>query len=64
MLYIDWFRVPWDVIQRILLLVLLTIIIIRVKPEEDMLLDRFGDEYKEYMTRTGRFLPKLLRKRK
>lgn len=38
---------------------LLTIIIVRVKPEEDMMLERFGDEYKEYMSHTGRFLPKL-----
>jgi protein-S-isoprenylcysteine O-methyltransferase Ste14 len=28
--------------------------------EERMLLDTFGDEYREYMRRTGRFFPKIL----
>jgi protein-S-isoprenylcysteine O-methyltransferase Ste14 len=27
--------------------------------EEEMLIEKFGDEYREYMKRTGRFLPKL-----
>lgn len=29
----------------------------RIKAEENMLLDEFGEEYKEYMTRTWKFLP-------
>ncbi|MFB0563575.1 MAG: methyltransferase [Candidatus Lokiarchaeia archaeon] len=29
--------------------------------EERMLLDQFGDEYREYMERTGRFFPRLSR---
>ncbi len=33
------------------------IIFLRVNREEAMLLDRFGDEYRVYMCRTGRFLP-------
>ena len=38
----------------------LTIIIfLRVKREEKMLLDRFGDQYGSYMERTGRFVPRL-----
>ena len=32
---------------------------VRVEEEEDMLLEQFGDEYKEYMERTGRLLPKF-----
>jgi protein-S-isoprenylcysteine O-methyltransferase Ste14 len=31
----------------------------RVPKEEQMMLDAFGDEYKVYMQRTGRFFPKL-----
>jgi len=31
----------------------------RVKKEEAMMIDRFGDEYRNYMKRTGRFLPRL-----
>jgi protein-S-isoprenylcysteine O-methyltransferase Ste14 len=31
----------------------------RVPKEEQMLLDRFGEEYQQYMQRTGRFFPKI-----
>jgi protein-S-isoprenylcysteine O-methyltransferase Ste14 len=30
----------------------------RVLPEERMMLEQFGDEYREYMKRTGKFLPR------
>jgi len=33
----------------------------RVAKEEDMLIERFGDEYRTYMKRTGRFLPRFRR---
>ena len=36
----------------------LVILVARVPREEQMMLDQFGDEYREYMKRTGRFLPK------
>ncbi len=29
-----------------------------IKPEEQTLLEKFGDEYRDYMQRTGRFLPR------
>ncbi|HRJ76772.1 MAG TPA: isoprenylcysteine carboxylmethyltransferase family protein [Anaerolineales bacterium] len=32
---------------------------IRTPKEEENLIEKFGDEYREYMKRTGRFLPKL-----
>jgi protein-S-isoprenylcysteine O-methyltransferase Ste14 len=32
---------------------------IRVPKEEQMMLDQFGDEYREYMKRTGRLFPKI-----
>jgi protein-S-isoprenylcysteine O-methyltransferase Ste14 len=31
----------------------------RFRDEEQMMLDAFGDEYRDYMTRTGRVIPKL-----
>jgi protein-S-isoprenylcysteine O-methyltransferase Ste14 len=34
------------------------ILVARVPREEQMMLERFGDEYREYLKRTGRFLPK------
>ena len=30
---------------------------LRIQPEEKMMLQRFGDEYRQYMKRTGRLLP-------
>jgi len=38
---------------------LTVIIALRVKREESMMADRFGDAYREYMRRTGRFFPAL-----
>ena len=37
----------------------LALLVIRTDAEEARLVARFGDAYKEYMSRTGRFLPKL-----
>jgi protein-S-isoprenylcysteine O-methyltransferase Ste14 len=32
---------------------------LRIKAEEQMMIDSFGAEYQEYMRRTGRVLPKM-----
>lgn len=37
----------------------LLLVILRTRKEEENLVARFGDSYREYMERTGRFLPKL-----
>jgi protein-S-isoprenylcysteine O-methyltransferase Ste14 len=37
---------------------LLTLLILRTPIEERKLIERFGDAYREYMARTGRFLPR------
>jgi len=36
-----------------------TLIVLRTRREEDLLLARFGDEYRTYMQRTGRFIPPI-----
>ncbi len=41
------------------LLALSILLASRVEGEEALLLERFGDEYRAYMRRTGRFLPRL-----
>lgn len=41
------------------LLVFIPFYILRVKAEEQLMLDSFGTQYQEYMKRTGRVLPKL-----
>jgi protein-S-isoprenylcysteine O-methyltransferase Ste14 len=40
-------------------LALLTLLYASIGEEEAMLVDRFGDEYREYMKRTPRFIPKF-----
>ena len=37
--------------------IMLLVLIVRVPREEEMLLEHFGDEYREYMSRTGRIVP-------
>ena len=34
---------------------------LRVKKEEEMMIEEFGEEYKEYMKKTGRLFPKILK---
>ena len=36
-----------------------TLYLFRVGREEEMLLETFGDEYRDYMRRTGRVIPRL-----
>jgi protein-S-isoprenylcysteine O-methyltransferase Ste14 len=38
-------------------LITFAVIVLRTKREEENLIARFGDEYRSYMTRSGRFLP-------
>lgn len=40
-------------------LVILTLLAIRTPKEERKLLERFGDEYRQYQSRTGRFYPRI-----
>ncbi|QDU29011.1 Isoprenylcysteine carboxyl methyltransferase (ICMT) family protein [Anatilimnocola aggregata] len=37
----------------------LALLAIRTPKEEQMLIERFGQEYRDYMARTGRFLPRI-----
>ena len=41
----------------------LALLVLRTRIEEDKLLARFGDRYREYMNDTGRFLPRSIRPR-
>lgn len=42
-------------------LVVLVMLLIRLPKEEEKLIERFGDEYRAYMERTGRLLPRIER---
>jgi len=39
---------------------LMALLVVRTRKEEENLLARFGDSYREHMRRTGRFLPRIL----
>lgn len=39
---------------------LCVIVLLRVQCEERMMIEKFGDAYREYMKRTGRFVPLLM----
>ena len=41
------------------LTVIVFLLVVRVANEEAMMLDRFGEAYCQYMTRTGRFVPRM-----
>ena len=41
------------------LLFVVLLMVVRTPREERMLLERFGDDYRRYMARTGRYLPRL-----
>lgn len=40
--------------------IVLSLIVVRTKTEEEKLVARFGDAYRSYMQRTGRFVPRLI----
>lgn len=48
----NWFLLAGGIIS-------VALIVLRTRREEDRLVARFGDSYRAYMSRTGRFLPKL-----
>jgi protein-S-isoprenylcysteine O-methyltransferase Ste14 len=48
----NWFMAIMSLLVFIMLL-------IRLPKEEEKLIERFGDEYRKYMKRTGRFVPPL-----
>lgn len=41
------------------MLSIISMYLVRVSDEEKMMIEKFGDEYREYMRRTGRLIPKL-----
>lgn len=48
----NWFIISMGILAFI-------VMAIRTPKEEGHLIEKFGDEYREYMKRTGKFLPKL-----
>jgi protein-S-isoprenylcysteine O-methyltransferase Ste14 len=44
--------------------VLFALLVVRTRTEEELLIERFGDAYRNYMGRTGRFLPRIMASRR
>jgi protein-S-isoprenylcysteine O-methyltransferase Ste14 len=40
-------------------IVVLALLAIRTPKEEQMLIERFGQQYRDYMAKTGRFIPRI-----
>lgn len=45
------------------LAVVFVLLVLRTSREEENLIERFGDDYRQYMATTGRFWPRLLRQK-
>lgn len=57
--FLSWFIISANLLLFIAWILLVIFMVARIPREEAMLVDQFGDEYKEYMTQTGRLLPPL-----
>lgn len=66
---LNLFSISMSLVSSNLLLILFSVLVALPFPwiamrEEAMLTDQFGDEYRTYMKRTGRFLPPIRHKKK
>jgi protein-S-isoprenylcysteine O-methyltransferase Ste14 len=50
---------PNYIAGQLALVLMLAVIVLRVPREEQAMLEEFGDEYRQYMQKTGRILPKF-----
>ena len=53
-----------NLVALIIIILGLIVVASRIRIEELMMIEQFGDEYREYMQSTGRFFPSLRRKKK
>jgi protein-S-isoprenylcysteine O-methyltransferase Ste14 len=61
--FLSLFLISTNLFLLITWIIMVITFIIRIPKEEQMLIDQFGDAYRQYMQRTGRLFPRL-RKRK
>jgi len=57
--FFAWVLVSANLLLLINYLLTILLITLRIPKEEQMLLERFGEEYRAYMKRTGRLLPRF-----
>jgi len=58
-IYFSFGLVLSNYIVMLLMIMIIVSLIARIPKEEQTLIERFGDEYRSYMQKTGRFFPKL-----
>ncbi len=58
------FLICLNIILLVIILLGLIVVTSRMRVEEEMMIEQFGDEYRDYMERTGRLFPPLRRKKK
>jgi protein-S-isoprenylcysteine O-methyltransferase Ste14 len=56
------FLVCLNLILLVIILLGLIVVASRMRVEEEMMIEQFGDEYRKYMNQTGRLLPRLRKK--
>ncbi|MFX1565322.1 MAG: isoprenylcysteine carboxylmethyltransferase family protein [Promethearchaeota archaeon] len=61
---IGLFLISLNLILLIIVLLGLVVVASRIRVEEEMMIEQFGDEYRKYMEQTGRLFPSLRRKKK
>lgn len=57
--FFTWFLMTANLLFLFVWILLTIFLIARIPQEEAMLIEQFGDEYKEYMKHTGRLFPRL-----
>jgi len=57
MYLLSWVLVSANLLFLIYYVLAILLIILRIPKEERMMLEKFGEEYRVYMKRTGRLLP-------
>ncbi|MHA1964522.1 MAG: methyltransferase [Candidatus Thorarchaeota archaeon] len=57
--FLSWFLISANLLLLITWIITMLYFIIRIPQEERMLLEQFGESYREYMSKTGRLFPKL-----
>ena len=57
--FLSLFLVSTNLFLLVTFIIMVITFIFRIPKEEEMLINQFGDAYREYMKRTGRLLPRL-----
>jgi protein-S-isoprenylcysteine O-methyltransferase Ste14 len=57
--FLSWFLISTNILFAISWILWIVYLVIRIPQEEQMLIEQFDDEYREYMRKTGRIFPRI-----